>query len=442
MTAVNGTVSSSASGNAAPTGSQADAFAAASGSSASTGLTVSGNSIDTGRYVITGSNSYTRPNDGTTASDGMVTIMDKTTNSFVEVYGDPHVYTSDGDLAEFQKDGLQIDLADGTQVQFNPTAQTNGFAHIAGMSVTKDDQTVVEQGFYSADRSAKVTTGPVQLGGPSSAQGFNDPNATVVTTAPGGGLNTLVNAAGVQLNDKTNQTSLDGMGGAANAPGTISPDLVSLIQKLVTLLRQQMSASEAGAMGSGALMSGNSPGQTTQTAPSQGTGASPAAPGSNATSVQKLIGLLQSELSSLSAGAAPASPASAAPAGPASSAPTGPQGSAANYTSAGSQGGQADFIQKLVSLLQQLLTQLSGSAAGGSQAAGSSGGAGADLASLLEQLLPLLRQRGPTAASTGNSATAIPQAVGSQPTAPTKETLVPVTSASGENPASSGAAGA
>jgi len=396
MAALNGVTTSTAAGtgaNAAPTGTQAAAFSSAASTSASAGLSVSGNTIDTGRYVITGSNDYTRPNDGMAAGDGMVSIMDKATNSFVDVYGDPHVYTSAGDLAEFQKNGLEIDLADGTQVQFKPTAQTNGFSHVDEMAVTKDSQTVVESGFYSADASAKVATSAVQQGGASPAQGFGDPNRTVMTTAPGGGLSTLVNAKGAQLSDKTNQTSLDGMGGAANAAGAISPQLVSLLQKLVGLLQQMMSASAAGSAGSGAQISGAAPGPASQPLPGPTTGSATGAGAGAAAPTRQLVGLLQAELASLPPAAAAPSPAS-----PTAAQPSAGQGAPSSGPSAASAGGQAVVLQQLMPLLPQLLTRLAGSAAGGPQGGG---GAGNDLASLGKQLLPLLQQAGQSATSTG-----------------------------------------
>lgn len=271
-----GTIGNSTTGggkDAPPADGQAAAFnSAARGSDP--GLTVSGNVIDTGRYVITGSNQYTRPNDGIKADDGMVSVMDKTTSTSVDVFGDPHVYTSDGDRAEFQRDGLRINLADGTQVQFKPTAQVDGFSHLDSVSVTKGGQTASESGFYSADGSAKVSTTAVQQGAGAAPY---DPNTTVMSTAPGGGLNTLVNAAGAQLSSKSYQTSLDGMGGG-NVAGSVSPELVAQLQKLIGLLQQMMGAASGGAAASGGFVSGNA-GQSTEAA-----------------SVQRLIGLLQAKL--------------------------------------------------------------------------------------------------------------------------------------------------
>lgn len=380
-------------GSAAPTSAQADAFNAAADGGTPAALTVSGNTIDTGRYVITGSNGYTRPNDGIRADDGMVTITDKVTNTFVDVFGDPHVYTSDGDRAEFQKDGLRIDLADGTRIEFKPTAQTNGFSHIDAVSVTKGDRTVVERGFYAADGSARVTTAPLRGDGASPAAGFGDPNATVMTTAPGGGLNTLVNARGIALSDKVNQTALDGMGGASPVSGTISPQLVALLQKLVTLLQQQVAASTTGTAGSGALMSGDTPGRTARPIPGQDAGSAPGIATSGATSVPHLIGLLRALLPPSDAEAIGPAPASMPPT-------TGP----ADGT---------ELLHQVASLLQRLVTALSGSAAGAARA-----GKASDLGGLARQLIPELEQVADTAAPGGTApgSTAATQGVGTPAT--------------------------
>lgn len=349
----NGSAGSSGSGGGGASESDARAFSMAA---TSPGLAVSGNSVDTGRYVIMGSNQYVRPNDGGTAGDGMLSILDKATNSFVDVFGDPHVFTSDGDRAEFQKDSLWINLADGTQVRIKPTALDGNVSHIDAVAVTKDGQTVTETGFYSAGAPAKIMTGAVQQGGPSAA--FNDPGATIMATAPGGGLGTLVNAAGVELGSKGAETALDGMGDAATM-GTslrnVSPQLMADLKKLLTLLQREMDAAGAGAATSGDTVS--SVGKQPQPALGQG------GPGPDLTStIQKLIGLLQATPVQEPAPAIQAAPA-ATPGG-----------------------GQAGMMQQLVALLEQLLSLLQ---AGGAPASG------AELAGLLQKLMLLLGKDAP-----------------------------------------------
>ena len=179
---------------------------------AQAGLSVNDNQNNTGRYVITamtgceGSASM-----GSGHAHGyMLKITDTQTGSSVEVFGDPHLYTSAGDMADFQQDGLVLNLGDGTIVQIDPTAVNgNGVAHIGAVAVTKDGKMVILTGF---DTGAIHTSGVTQ-GRASSAQGFNNVNDTVLNAAPNGGLGTLTNDYGAQLNSKTYQDALDGMGG-------------------------------------------------------------------------------------------------------------------------------------------------------------------------------------------------------------------------------------
>ncbi len=108
-----------------------------------------------------------------------------------------------------------------------------------------------------------------------------------------------------------------------------------------------------------------------------------------ASSVQTLIGLLKGELTSLSGGTAPMPSASSTALQAASARPGPASVPGSSPQSAESQGGQADLVQALVPMLQQLLTQLGSS--GGSQEAGSTGAGGADTASLLNQPPSLLK---------------------------------------------------
>lgn len=95
----------------------------------------------------------------------------------------------------------------------------------------------------------------------------------------------------------------------------------------------------------------------------------------------------------------------------ASVAPSGTQATAFNAAVTNSTNG---LVQQLVSLLQQLLTQLSGSGsgAGGSQGSGSTGAVGSDVAPLAKQLIPLLQQVGQAGGS--STVPAAPQPDGSK----------------------------
>jgi hypothetical protein len=179
-------------------------------------LVVSGNSVDTGRYVITASRDYNAP-DGAAHDDGMLKIYDKTNGSYVEAFGDPHLYTSNGTAASFKYDGVALQLADGTQIQIKPTDVVNGVSHIDEVAITKNNQTVVQKGFYSADGKGSVSTGDVTQGGPSSAEGFNDTRDTALRVSSSGDLGTLVTYLGSKLNSHDLNASIDGLGGGFNA---------------------------------------------------------------------------------------------------------------------------------------------------------------------------------------------------------------------------------
>ncbi len=309
----------------------------------SSALSVAGNAIDTGRYLITGSSGYTRPNDGIKANDGMVSILDKQTQSFVDVFGDPHVYTSDGDRAEFQKNDLQINLADGTIVRFKPTAQVNGYALIDNVTVSKGSQAFVESGFSMGGEGEHVSTSALA----SAPQGFSDPNTTVMTTMSGGGLNSLVNADGVQLSDKVHQTSLDGMGGATTP---VSPKLIALMKELVLALQKQFTAL-------GDLSGSGLSAEAAETGPAQSSALSTVT-----TSMEQLLGVLQSKVT------APSSPSSSDVA-PASS-------------------DLGSSIQQLTTMLGDVLGQLQSGAPSSAPVVASGG----DVATLVQQLVPMLQQ--------------------------------------------------
>ena len=370
--------------NSSGTGGSSTGGTSGSGTSGTTsgtgGLTVSGNTIDTGRYTITASNTYTRPTDGGQVSDGMLSIYDKQTNSYVDAYGDPHLYTSAGDRANFQADGLTLNLGDGTKVQINPTAETNGVSHINDVAVSKDGQTVVQSGFYGGT----VSTGAVQQGGPSSSQGFDNPQDTVLSAGQDGSLGTLVGPTGTALSSTGSEQALDGMGGGYAAFGNSSP-----------AAPQGAASPSAG----GTTPSGTTPGGTTPG------GTAPASAQETAL-IQQLIAMLQQQLGAAGgassqaaasgAGAAntssgaggQAAPPSASQGGPnaggqaASGAGQGGSGAGAS-PAAGSGAGSAGAggTQELISLLQQLASEMQ------------SGASGSDMASLIKQLIPLLQQQ-------------------------------------------------
>ncbi|MEZ0265346.1 MAG: DUF1521 domain-containing protein [Phycisphaerae bacterium] len=102
--------------------------------------------VDTGRYLIS-------------AREDGVKIYDKQTKTWVDMSGDPHVTTSDGDKGQFHKN-LSIDLPDGTTVKIKTTPQgADGTAYIDKVAVMKGDEAVVMSGFH--DGKAGVNMGEV-----------------------------------------------------------------------------------------------------------------------------------------------------------------------------------------------------------------------------------------------------------------------------------------
>jgi hypothetical protein len=188
------------------------------GSSDATGngaLSVNGNSVDTGRYVITGS----------TDQDGSLKITDKQTGQTDTIWGDPHLDTSTGQHAEFQKDGLTINLPDGTRVEMKPTALDNGVAHLQGALISKGGDAVTMSGFTGG---GGMQTSGVQQDSESLEQQYMTPNETVLDAGQDGVADLHYTNAdgsmGAQLTSTDPTTSLDGAGGADPSGSTFGAD--------------------------------------------------------------------------------------------------------------------------------------------------------------------------------------------------------------------------
>lgn len=198
-----------------------------------TPLTESGNSINTGRYIITFSTSYS--NGANSANDGQVQIFDTKTNSFVDVYGDPHVLTSGGQTAHFDKNGLQIDLADGTVVQIKPTSLHNGVAHIADVAVSKNGQTIGASGIYGGNGIHLTGVMNESAGAYDSYFNTGSEDVLVANDSKAG----LANLAAMNANGQlvalstSGDTNLDGSGFAG----------VAAIQRIEALLKSTIDAS-------------------------------------------------------------------------------------------------------------------------------------------------------------------------------------------------------
>ena len=170
-------------------------------------LSVKGNTVDTGRYEISAS----------TKDGGTVKVLDKQTNTFVEAFGDPHVRTSDGDKAQFHKNGLSIKLPDGTNVHMKPTqTDSKGMAYIDSAMVEKDGKAVTMDGLHSPQmKTSEAKTANDEMRADYTTQGQTVLDASeqdvgdLFMTGPDGQRTKELVSPDKELN-------LDGMGGALN----------------------------------------------------------------------------------------------------------------------------------------------------------------------------------------------------------------------------------
>ena len=172
------------------------------------GLQQSGNSVNTGEYTITASKK----------DDGSLTITNNVTHQTTEVWGDPHVKVNGQNIAQFQKDDLNIQLQDGTVVHIQPTAtNSKGVSHIAQVSITKGNQAMTMGGTGTNGFANGVATSHVMNDGHLQNGLYNTPSATDVTLGADGNLyyNNANGSMGGEIKPTASggQTDLDGAGG-------------------------------------------------------------------------------------------------------------------------------------------------------------------------------------------------------------------------------------
>lgn len=132
-----------------------------SGRSRTARLQREGNVIRTPKYDIT-------------VVKDKVTIRDRQSGAYVEAWGDPHLWTGDGDKFMFTADNLTLDLPDGTKLTIEPTAVQNGVSWVEKLHVMNGDHALSvdaihsgaeprfgELGFDAADVDAAIEDGIV-----------------------------------------------------------------------------------------------------------------------------------------------------------------------------------------------------------------------------------------------------------------------------------------
>lgn len=133
----------------------------------------------------------------------------------MNVWGDPHLTASNGNVAEFQTNGLAIKLADGTIVEFQPTALSHDVAHVSEVAVTNSGGTVLMSNFEGQAGSAVVVSAVHQGNAHAADSSMGNINDTVLTagTQDIGALKTF---SGATLASTNPAFDLDGLGGGVN----------------------------------------------------------------------------------------------------------------------------------------------------------------------------------------------------------------------------------
>ena len=205
---------------ASPGGGTTGSTAPNSGSGDTTGsdpsLSINGNSVNTGVYTISGS----------TNDDGSLTITNNQTGQTTEVWGDPHIKVNGQDTADFQKDGLNIALQDGTTVHIDPTSlNSNGVAHIGQVSITKGDQAVTMGGTGGPNgfEGGVQTSGVMNNDAATQNAMYNSPTATNITLGADGNLyyDNANGSMGAEITATSGkETDLDGSESGSSATAT------------------------------------------------------------------------------------------------------------------------------------------------------------------------------------------------------------------------------
>jgi hypothetical protein len=107
-----------------------------------------GDTIYDGRYTIVFSNT----------DRGTITVTDNVTKETFTVWGDPHIKTSAGGIANFQHAPATFKLPDGTEITVTPT-DNPGVNTIAKVTITKGNEAVTITGFRGGDPHAHLEPG-------------------------------------------------------------------------------------------------------------------------------------------------------------------------------------------------------------------------------------------------------------------------------------------
>jgi hypothetical protein len=189
------------------------------------------NTITVGDYKITAS-----PNES-----GDLTVTNTCTNQTFSLWGDPHISTANGGVADFQHNNATITLPNGAEINVTPTGNPTGPNTMSSVVVTYGSQAA---SFNFAN--GNVTT--QNLPGQGYALDESLPGGVRMTASPDG---TLTLANGTQIGPNTGNIDADassgpmgfgapyGTGMAANG-GNNTAELVSMITQDDQMMMQAL----------------------------------------------------------------------------------------------------------------------------------------------------------------------------------------------------------
>jgi hypothetical protein len=153
------------------------------------------NTITVGDYKITAS----------ADESGKLTVTNTCTNQSFSVWGDPHISTANGGVADFQHNNATIKLPNGAEINITPTSNPTGPNTMSNVVVTYGDQAA---NFTFANGSVQTQNMPGQ------GYALDDtlPGGVQMTATPDGNL--ILAKNGVEIGPNTGNIDAD----ATNAP--------------------------------------------------------------------------------------------------------------------------------------------------------------------------------------------------------------------------------
>lgn len=180
-----------------------------------------GNTVKTERYDIT-------------IEKDRVKVRDRTNDTEFDVWGDPHVWTGDGDKLGFTRDNLTVELKDGTKLTFQPTeADANGVSFVDQVAIMNRESAILVEDVHAA-------TGPTFGGITEDSHAVDDLHDDGTVLRVGDEADDLYSVAtgeefvGIDEGSRFDEFQLDGLGGESSLQFGFDEVLEELEQMLDT----------------------------------------------------------------------------------------------------------------------------------------------------------------------------------------------------------------